>query len=750
MAGIIGILCESEQDLRKVAIERRKEYHEISVQNHEVQTYEMEGWQVVRVGKGKTRIRKPKKQDALFEDKIWMIFYNLGFSYLNKDRNCKLKFNSLTKQIDVIARDESNIFIVECKSSESDNIVKARDALEYWKGKLDDAQKSIKTEWGRYIGRINVVVAISSQDKREIDENYASEIRHKNIFFWSVREIDYIQSLIQQVGGASAKYQLYSVIFANKKQKNLQKTCPAIKAKIAGKVFYTFLISAKDLLKYAYVHHRDLTGIAETSLAYQRMLKKAKLNEIRSFVDKEGGYFPNSIIVNFSKEVRWEKKNKYDDIEVGTLILPEYFGSAWIVDGQHRLYGVAKAESDVVVPVLAFESIDQIEQANLFVDINEKQTSVPKNLLWDLYSDIYRNSTDEKQKLKFQLAETAKKLEASGPLKGYIDIPSIPATRPVKLTLTTVCSTIEKYLPWDLIKHPIDDSKTPDNAHRLISAYFEVLKELWPEDWAKGNKGVMLSNIGFGVFIMVYHDILKHIDYKQKTLLQENKTHEFKKLIMNIYLRPMIELLKTDEKMQKNIRSQTGRGPQNSNAAFLDLQIQEFIIDFNPTRLGGEPLVPKEQKPPAVPKIEEKARLAEGKLRYFVMVHLKRYYGSNKWWKRGIPGGQKRKAIELWEGEVRRKPQPHLKQVRDPESWFEFLALGDLIDIVIYRDNWDNIFYTIFSDKNNFKRRILDIIVLRNPSTHGRKPDDQDIADGQSGLLWLSQCLSDQDLNPYT
>lgn len=562
MSGIIGELCSNEKELKRAASKRRKECVEESVAHSQVETYERNGWEVVRRSKTKTRMKKPKSPDILFEDRVWMIFHKLNFSFMNKDRSCKLEFNTYTKQIDVLVRDEDNIFVVECRSSESDGTVNARSALEEFAGKREDIQKAIEAEWGRHLGRINLLVVISSQDKREEDEEYVKKKKEKNLLLWSKKDIKYIENLIQQVGHL-AKYQIYSVIFADKKQKKLKDTtCPAIQGKIGGHRFYTFLISAKQLLKYAYVHHRHLTGIVEASQVYQRMLRNAKLKEIAKFIDIEGRYFPNSIIVNFSKPLQWSRKEAFDDnIAMGTLTLPEYFGCAWIIDGQHRLYGVARANKDVLVPVLAFENIEELEQANLFVEINVKQTSVDKKLLWDLYSDIYRDSSDEKQKLKYQIAETAKKMEASGPLKGCIDIPSIPADRDIKLSLTTVCDTIEKYLPWNYLKHPTDEDKTPENAARIINSYFEVLKSLWPEDWAKGNKGVLLTNNAFGVFMMVLQDIINHIAYKQKLLLQGHKSKEFEKLLKETYLTPLIEYLKTDENLQKEIKKQTGQGP---------------------------------------------------------------------------------------------------------------------------------------------------------------------------------------------
>lgn len=749
MAGILGTLCTSERDLKRAASERRKKYRELSVLNDQIERFEQDGWETARRGKTTSRVRKIKAPNMLFEDRVWMIFYGLGFPRINKDRNCKLQFNTLTKQIDILAIEEDNIFIVECKSSQAEAPVPARDALEYWNGKRGDAHKAIAAECGRKHGKINVVVAISSEHKRDVDEAYVAEVQDKNIFLWSARELYYIEKLIQQVGPA-AKYQIYSLIFAGKKQSTLRRDCPAIRGKIGGHVFYTFLLPAKDLLKYAYVHHRDLAGIVEASDVYQRMLKRDKLRKIAKFIELEGGYFPNSIIVNFTKPLQWSKKESFDnEITMGMLRLPEYFGSAWVIDGQHRLYGVARANRDVLLPILAFQNIDQLDQANLFVEINERQTKVPKDLLWDLYSDIYRDSADERQKLLFQIAETAKNMEGDGPLKGCIEIPSISAERPVKLSLTTVCSTIEKFSPWDKLKHPADESKTPENAACILNSYFEILRELWPEDWAKGSRGVLLSNNGFGVFTMVFHDIVNHMMYKHKgALLQPGKTADLKEVLRNEYLAPVIQYLKSDEGAQKGIRRATGRGPQAANAGLLELSIRDAMPDFWSKRMGGEPSKPEDQEPAAVPDIERKASRAEPVLREYISERLKLHYGGDRWWRQGLPGGTKRKAEDEWKRYVRRLP--HMRNVQNQnDRKFEFLGLGDMIEIVVYRPNWEQIFEHLFGDKFHFQRRVNDIMALRNPVSHTRRKEDQDTIDGVGGLLWLSTCIGSEELNPF-
>lgn len=752
---ISGTVCSDVQELKKIASKKKLPYVEKSIPNAETPLHLNDNWELVRQGKYQSRIRKQKSSDVFFEDRLWMIFYNLGFCYMNKDRNCMLELGVYKKQIDVLARDENNIFIVECRSSEQEEAINARKAITDWIGQKSEIELAIKNEWGNDCGKIHCIVAISSADKRAPDDKYIKENKDKNILLWSKTDIEYIEDLIRQVGFA-AKYQLYSLIFKDRHQPSLRKYCPAIEGRIGGAKFYTFVISAKDMLKYAYVHHRDLTGIIEATQVYQRMLKHDKLKEIAKYIDLEDGYFPNSIIVNFSKKIGWEQltmKKTYGDIRVGTIKLPEYYGSAWIIDGQHRLFGAARADKDVLVPVLAFENMDELEQANLFVHINEKQTKVPSDLMWDLYSDIYVNSTDERQRLLYQITETAKAMANSGPLSDYIDVPSKPVRSTTKLSFTTVCSTIQQYAPWNHLKHPSDNNKTPENASRIVNSYYEVLKSLWPEDWNKGKKGSLLTNNGFGVLIMLLHDIISHMVYQQKQsyLIASNK-NKFEDFIKTTYITPLIEYLKTDEKLQNEIRISNSRGGQSDCAALLDLKIQEFVLDYSPPRIGGLPDITKTKDTspisPTIPKIEKKAQEAEGYLRDYIYEKLKTNYSGNQWWSQGIPGGLKQELDKSWNADIKRKP--YLRE--DPEQnkrKFNKVGLGDMIAIVVYGNNWDPIFEPIFLDKANFERRIKDVMALRNPVSHIRQMDDQDVVDGIGGLLWLSNCIQDNQLNPY-
>ena len=84
---------------------------------------------------------------------------------------------------------------------------------------------------------------------------------------------------------------------------------------------------------------------------------------------------------------------------LGDYDLPQAYKSIYIIDGQHRLYGYSntKYKETNTIPVVAFENLEQEEQIKIFMDINENQKAVPKNLRNTLDEDLKYESKDPKE-----------------------------------------------------------------------------------------------------------------------------------------------------------------------------------------------------------------------------------------------------------------------------------------------------------------------------------------------------------------
>ena len=166
---------------------------------------------------------------------------------------------------------------------------------------------------------------------------------------------------------------------------------------------FQFLMDPRELLKIATVARRERPH----EKFYQRTVEEKRLLEIAKFL-AEGNVTPNNIVVGMEPEawkdakfssytftgntragkLQKEMKKNTNPTLVGTLTFPRKYRSCWVIDGQHRLYGIAKREKisrnterDIVnkkinLPIIAFGNIQQDDMAKMFLDINAKQKKI--------------------------------------------------------------------------------------------------------------------------------------------------------------------------------------------------------------------------------------------------------------------------------------------------------------------------------------------------------------------------------------
>ena len=131
-----------EKDIIRLLKQKRSEEVIESVQKEEKDKYLSEGWIVGKEFKNSVKMSKPKSPDLILEDEVWSLFALMGYKFLNKDRNFNLPYekdeSSQTKQIDVFAKDDETILIVECKSSQINRKGDFKKELESYAGSSGD------------------------------------------------------------------------------------------------------------------------------------------------------------------------------------------------------------------------------------------------------------------------------------------------------------------------------------------------------------------------------------------------------------------------------------------------------------------------------------------------------------------------------------------------------------------------------------------------------------------------------------
>lgn len=251
------------------------------------------------------------------------------------------------------------------------------------------------------------------------------------------------------------------------------------------------------------------------------MIKKSRVRKIEQYVE-EGGFFPGSIIVNFQrrllrKETLGDKRHLEQlrkNVKPVAATLPPYYGCAWVIDGQHRLYSFADLEKKYkeTVPVVAFVREDTSVEAKMFVDINKNQKSIEASLLWDLYEDLYIDSEDEQEKQLFVISKIAKRLNAlpESPFHGHISIPK--EQNPGNLTLRAICTSIRQQKlvsPQEGLLFHNSYEDTIDYATQRILCFFDVIREHLTDEWNAGDQHYVRTNAGFVVLVGILRDIVE-------------------------------------------------------------------------------------------------------------------------------------------------------------------------------------------------------------------------------------------------
>ena len=625
------------------------------VKQHAREELEQYGWEFIPSKLKKSiRMKRPKAHFNAFEDRIWALFAKMKFEYLNKDAQFEIEYKpELTKKLDVFAADREAILIIECKSAANRRKVSYQKDINEFISMKDGFREAAQ----KLIPDKPKVAFIFATSKSILSDNDRKRLAEDSIFHFNEDNIEYWERLTDHLGPA-AKYQLFGKLFAGQNIPNLPNRVPAIKGKMSsGVTFYSFSIDPMLLLRMAFVLHRRETDYA-ASEAYQRLVNKKRLGDIGKYIDR-GGYFPNSVIVNIDtrkkKDIKFEFASAIEhdsDTSLGVLHLPRVYKSAFIIDGQHRLYGYSrsKSKSHHTVPVVAFYNLPEREQAKIFIDINQQQKSVPANLLRSIMADFCWNSDNAQlalQALKTRLL-TQLNDDDSSPLYKKIVLAEEKKTETRSLTLETLLkwglSTkmgfFGKVKGKRLIKSgyltDVNYEETLTKSFIFFRECFGYVEDELNEQWnaGSGEGGFIAMNIGVSGIFRTIDQILDHL-VKLKNLCPEDMSGQELAEAVIPYLIPVTEFIKglTPEELKK-LRSYFGSGATEKVLWEFLRAIHEENEEFNPK--GLDQWIKEHTGEFNLPSWDLGHNCIEPLIDGFIKQQLKKEYGENAWWNRGI------------------------------------------------------------------------------------------------------------------
>jgi len=380
-------------------------------------------------------VRSSAKAGLDFESEVRGCLKRIGLKHVDGGPNFKIGEH----QIDACGGWDDVLIVAECTQASVEG-ASIRRLISELRGKQANIRKEIKKK-DKYqtYKRFEFTIVIRNIKCTDGDKKIASQ--KPQIHLIEFQTLKYYQSLAGIIGERGTVFHLLGEMGVQPRDFDMPRL-PAFRVRLAkDSLAYLFWCDPNDLLKVAYVARRE----AGREKYYQRILSSQRLRDIRKFI-KDGEIFPNNVIVSFDKKPDFREKRGFDDswpswLEIGELIFPKSYTSCWIIDGQHRLYGFGGLQPNPKaqkLAVFAFEPLQEARQAKYFLDINAKQTPVPKDLIWDVQGEMQPNTEDG------IVANCIKKLNQIEPLRDQIFIPLAGKRIWGKLKLSGLCQDLRE------------------------------------------------------------------------------------------------------------------------------------------------------------------------------------------------------------------------------------------------------------------------------------------------------------------
>ena len=595
------ILCDPAQIARE-AVKRRKPFDEKSLVEAELAEHEAAGWVVDRRLLRKIRVKRQKELDERLENRFWMLLYKLGYPELNQGRSFTMLIDrrgapTTRKQIDVFAKDDETLVVAECKACDKMSRRSLQKDIEEFANLKRPIAQAASNHYGRaFKPKIIWLFVTENIIWSKPDRDRASG---ENIRIITERELRYYVQIAEHLGKA-ARYQFLAEFLRDQEIPELsQKKVPAIRGKLGGRKFYSFITRPRDLLKISFVNHRTLND-PEGVPTYQRLVSKSRIRDIAKFI-RSGGFFPTNILINFIRNVRFDQvtHDEVADVTYGTLYLPDRYRSAWIIDGQHRLYGFSPAEDkylDQNIIVIAFEKLPKTEEAQLFVTINHEQKSVPKHLLEDLEGELKWGSSVPSERVGAIASRLINCLNTDVGLPFYSRVTQqgIASTNRTCLTIPAIKDALRRsgLIGKASLNNSVyelgplcgsTDTETLEKARSALSAYFEHIRNANMGQWEKGRAGYLCTNVAVQGYIMLLDAI---IGYWEVNTSINPKEIEAEEIILEIeeYLQPILDFLShaNDDLMEATFKVPFGSGGLPEYFYRLCKIMKARFADFEP------------------------------------------------------------------------------------------------------------------------------------------------------------------------
>lgn len=256
---------------------------------------------------------------------------------------------------------------------------------------------------------------------------------------------------------------------------------------------------------------------------YQRPLTPSRLRQVSSYLQQEEGVLPTSLLVCIRKpdQVAFEPAGLNGGAgEAGMLTIPSGV-TLWLVDGQHRLFGLERAlvkdklkwVAEYPLPVTIVEAVDAYEEMRYFHVINTRQKGVPTDVV-DRHLLTMREAEGatllEREGERNYLRARATKLcdilnsDPASPWYGVILMPSEKRRPHHLMRQHGMVSSLDPMVRDNFIKRLTDDE-----AGKLLLNYWGAARDRWQSAFEQPQEYVIQKALGAGALHQIFPDVLE-------------------------------------------------------------------------------------------------------------------------------------------------------------------------------------------------------------------------------------------------
>jgi len=290
----------------------------------------------------------------------------------------------------------------------------------------------------------------------------------------------------------------------------------AIKIRQKDHDIYVSAVRASDLLnnyRVGWWSRNDQSG-------YQRPLRQSRLREIQSYLTKDIGTFPTSVLANVRGKINVKPIKRIDaKRELCEVTIPDSSLPLWIIDGQHRVEGLKAAIEndsgfgDFPIIVSLFTLNDTYDEMLQFHIVNSRAKSVPTDLaqrhIFRMASKIGLAEVMAREGERDALGAAAIAVvdrlmkDENSPWYERIQLPDEPRKQPGEVIRQRPLSDSIHYILKE--KHVLQ--RDPDKLAKLLGDYWTALKEIFPIAFENPEEYTIQKTTGAYSLHMVFSEV---------------------------------------------------------------------------------------------------------------------------------------------------------------------------------------------------------------------------------------------------